>query len=372
MAMTPTPGEGRVFPGYVNAHTHLYSGLAPFGMPAPATPPPDFMAILEQVWWRLDRAIDEASLRASVRWYVAQALLAGTTTLIDHHESPAFIERSLDVIAETCDELGIRALLCYGATERNGGHEEAQRGLTECARFIASNRRPRVRGLVGLHASFTLSRESLREAGRIARALGVAVHVHVAEDHADVDHARRDGAAGPLERLLEERALPAGSILAHGVHLDEAAVRMAEGRGLWLVQNPRSNEGNRVGYPASLAASTHVALGTDGYASDMREEFVSLQRLAAVHERATPLAVLEARLGAGSLLIDRHFGPGELARDEVEYEAPKAGARPSAKRVVIAGRTVVEDGRLLAADLAEIEHEARAQAARLWTGMVAS
>lgn len=368
--MTLMPGEGRTFGGYVNAHTHLYSGLAPFGMPAPRTPPADFMAILEQVWWRLDRAIDAASLRASVRWYVAQALLAGTTTLIDHHESPAFIEHSLDVIADACDELGMRALLCYGATERNGGSDEAQRGLTECARFVASNRRPRVRGLVGLHASFTLSRESLREAGRIARALGVGVHVHVAEDRTDGEHARRDGAAGPLERLLEERALPSGSILAHGVHLDEAAVQTAEGRGLWLVQNPRSNEGNRVGYAAALAASAHVALGTDGWPSDMREEFVSLQRLAAVHERATPLAVLEARLGAGSLVVEQHFGEHEVDHDQVEFEAPQAGTRPRAKRVVVGGRTVVEDGHLVGADLAQIECEAREQAARLWTGMV--
>ena len=127
--------------GYVNAHTHLYSGLASFGMPRPEAPARDFLALLAQVWWRLDRAMDAATLRASARWYVAEALLRGTTTLVDHHESPEAIDGSLDVIADACEELGMRALVCYGATERNGGRDEARRGLAECARFANANRR---------------------------------------------------------------------------------------------------------------------------------------------------------------------------------------------------------------------------------------
>ena len=98
---------GRMRPGEVNAHTHIYSGLAPLGMPAPPRVPSDFRDILGLVWWKLDRALDEASLRASARYYAAHALLHGTTTLVDHHESPRFIEGSLHVIADACQELGI-------------------------------------------------------------------------------------------------------------------------------------------------------------------------------------------------------------------------------------------------------------------------
>ena len=69
----------RTVPGFVNAHTHIYSALAPYGMP-PATPPPEnFVQILERVWWRLDRALDERALRASARLYAAESLLFGTT-----------------------------------------------------------------------------------------------------------------------------------------------------------------------------------------------------------------------------------------------------------------------------------------------------
>ena len=308
--------------GAVNAHTHLYSGLAPLGMPAPAVPPKDFVAILEQVWWRLDRALDEASLRASADLYLAEALIAGTATLIDHHESPNLIEGSLDILADAAQALGVQLAVCYGATERNGGREEGRRGLAECRRFIVENRRPLVRGLVGLHASFTVSDETIREAGEMARELGTVVHVHVAEDLADVEDAKRRGYAGPLERLLKLEALPAGSILAHGVHLDAAQVRFASAAGLWLVQNPRSNEGNRVGYPRALAESPNVAVGTDGYPADMTAEHAALERLAREHADAG-LARLGERIGGGARLARERFGnddvtPPPLAPDELE------------------------------------------------------
>jgi len=116
----------------VNAHTHLYAGLVPF-FPARDERVGEgrsgFLAILESLWWRLDRVLDERSLRAAARLYVAEARLAGTDVLIDHHESPDFIEGSLDVIADACQELGVSALLCYGATERNGGASEARRAF---------------------------------------------------------------------------------------------------------------------------------------------------------------------------------------------------------------------------------------------------
>jgi len=188
--------EARIEPGRVNAHTHIYSGLAPLGMPAPKQAPENFLQILERVWWRLDRALDEESLRASARYYVAQALLAGTTTLVDHHESPNFIEGSLEILADACQELGMRALLCYGATERNGGREEAHRGLEECRRFHRSNNRSLVIGAVALHASFTVSDDAIREAGVLCAELGAPMHVHVAEDGADLTDAKERGYAG--------------------------------------------------------------------------------------------------------------------------------------------------------------------------------
>lgn len=333
----------------VNAHTHLYSGLAPLGMPAPEAPPENFVQILERVWWRLDRALDAQSLRAAARYYVAEALLAGTSVLIDHHESPSFIDGSLDVLADACEELGIRALLCYGATERNGGRAEAKAGLAECARFMKTTRRRGIVGAVGLHASFTVSDETIAEASALARKHDVTVHVHVAEDMADVDDARNRGYEGPLERLLAN-GLPPGAIIAHGVHLDEKQMRIADRAELWLVQNPRSNRGNRVGYPAAMRYATKVALGSDGYPAQMRDE----------------IAELESREGAWEI-ARRTVGGAELARElfgEFDDRAEWNGG--SLHSLIVNGREIVHDGVLLTADIEEIRAEAKAEAERLW------
>jgi cytosine/adenosine deaminase-related metal-dependent hydrolase len=344
--------------GFVNAHTHVYSGLAPLGMPAPPVAPENFVQILERVWWRLDRALDERALHAAARYYVADALLRGTVALVDHHESPAFIEGSLDVLADACQELGMRALLCFGATERNGGRDEAQRGLGECRRFIRANRRPLVRGAVGLHASFTVSDETIREAGALCRDLDTVLHVHVAEDMADVRDARDRGWAGPFERLRALDGLPPGSILAHGVHLDRGAVTAVADLGCWIVQNPRSNRGNRVGYPAALAASDRVALGTDGYPSDEQAEMAALLEEAGRH--GEDARVVARRGGAGHTLIAERFG---ATSDACERSA--AGV----ELLRIDGRVVVRDGRLQTGDIAAIRAEATAAAHHLWQRM---
>ena len=354
-------------PGHINAHTHIYSGLAPLGMPPPEPPPESFVQILERVWWRLDRALDESSLRAAARLYAAEALLAGTTTLIDHHESPNFIDGSLDVIADACQELGIRAVLCYGATERNGGRQEAHRGLEECRRFIRDNRRPLITGVVALHASFTVSDETITEAAELCRQLGTVMHVHLAEDLADIEDAHDRDYAGPLERLLQFDALPTGSILAHCVHCSESQVHTAGQSGIWIVQNPRSNRGNRVGYPLALGASRLVALGTDGYPARMKDEVAALETEAATHGES--LETARRRILGGHDLAAERFGItfSPLARGTAADVVAVVDGQ--VRHVAVAGRLVVEDGQLVTADLAEIRADAQEQAPRLWQRM---
>jgi cytosine/adenosine deaminase-related metal-dependent hydrolase len=345
--------------GFVNAHTHLYSGLAPLGMPAPARAPGTFLEILEPVWWRLDRALDARSLRAAARYYVAEALRLGTVALVDHHESPNFIEGSLDVLADACQELGMPALLCYGATERNGGRAEARRGLAECRRFIRENRRPLVRGVVGLHASFTVSDETIEEAGALCDELGTVLHVHLAEDRLDVEDAWRRGYEGPLRRLATRGALPRGSMLAHGVHLTASEVRETASRGCWLVQNPRSNRGNRVGYPGFLGESARVALGTDGYPSDGEAELEALREGARGHGEEEAVAV--ARADVGRALFEERFGAPTPAG------APAAAAGSAGAAAIASAASASPT----AIDIERITAEAAEEARRLWERMAA-
>lgn len=209
------------------------------------------------------------------------------------------------------------ALLCYGATERNGGRDEARRGLAECRRFITTNTRPLVRGAVGLHAAFTVSDETIADAGALCRKLGAPLHVHVAEDRID-EHA--------FARLHD--AFVPGSIVAHGVHLTDDEVRACDHMGLWLVHNPRSNAANRVGYADVLRASHRVVLGTDGFPSDM------LQEVAALDEMPD---VIAARIEAGRTLEQELFGtvrprhPHAIDIESIRAEAAVQAARLSEK-----------------------------------------
>ena len=185
--------------GLVCAHHHLYSALAR-GMPAPPRTPATFREILELIWWRLDAALDLEMLRASAMLGALEALESGTTALIDHHESPNAIEGSLSVIADACAEVGVRVVCAYGVTDRHGP-AGARAGLAENERFLRAGGR----GLVGIHAAFTCTDETLEAAAALARDLGTGVHVHVAEGIDDADAAKR--LARSRRRRLAARAL---------------------------------------------------------------------------------------------------------------------------------------------------------------------
>ncbi len=361
----PCP-DATIEPGRINAHTHLYSGLVPFDMPPPSPPPENFLQILQRLWWRLDRALDGATLRAAARYYIAEALLAGTTTLIDHHESPHFIDGSLDLLADACEELGIRALLGYGASERNGGAAEADAGLQECARLVRGRAASStaLRGAVAIHASFTVSDATLRRAGRLCRDLGAPLHIHLAEDRSDVADAQRRGYAGPLQRLVALEVPLENAILAHGVCLSVAEAAAATAAGAWLVHNPRSNRNNRVGYASALHANPRVALGSDGFPARMEDEVAALAPAdrARVAERHRAAARLNSALFGIPFAAALPAAPGCAADFRV---VDAAGVR----HVVVGGRLVVRDRRLLTADPAEIRAAAATAARDLWARM---
>ena len=238
-------------PGLVCAHHHLYSALAR-GMPPPPATPTTFLSVLEQIWWRLDTALDLEMLEWSAKLGALEALEAGCTAIIDHHESPNAIEGSLSVIADACAEVGVRVVASYGITDRHGA-DGARRGLEENDRFL----REGGRGMVGVHAAFTCSDDTLAASAELARRHGVGVHVHVAEGPDD---------AGAVDRLVD--LATDEWLLVHGVHLPDD-----HGLAGTIVHNPRSNMNNSVGYARPVRFANPVALGTDGIGADMVSEF---------------------------------------------------------------------------------------------------
>ena len=331
-------------PGLVCAHHHLYSTLAR-GMPPPPKIPTSFHEVLQQIWWRLDAALDLEMIRWSAMLGALEALESGTTAIVDHHESPNAIEGSLDVIAEACAEVGVRVLTAYGITDRHG-FEGAERGLAENDRFIKEGGP----GLVGIHASFTCTSRSLEAAAGLAEDLGVGVHIHVAEGVGDVD------APKMLEGLTRDSWL-----LAHCVHLPTD--HSLKGT---ILHNPRSNLNNAVGYADPARFSNPVALGTDGIGANMIESF----RLAYVMERSVDVTC--GPDDAWEWLQTGWEIMPEARNDEVtwSYEpmdpwhlAFTAGVRPI--EVKVDGEVLLSDGKPTQVDPVEIRAKASEQATRL-------
>jgi putative selenium metabolism protein SsnA len=260
-----------VLPGFVNAHTHLYSSLSR-GMPMPATAPANFTEILEKIWWKLDVSLDEETIYYSALVGAIDAIKSGTTTLLDHHASPSSIKGSLDLIKRALKQVGIRGVLCYEVTDR-GGQKKRDEGLEENERFIEGNKTAEYfRGYVGAHAAFTLSDESLHLCGELAAKHNTGVHIHVSEDIRDVKDAKENHNSTVFGRLAPHKILTDKSILAHCVHLTSREFKTSNERMCWLVHNPRSNMNNRVGYAKVHLFGEKLALGTDGFPADMLEE----------------------------------------------------------------------------------------------------
>jgi cytosine/adenosine deaminase-related metal-dependent hydrolase len=334
-------------PGLVCAHHHLYSALAR-GMPAPPRTPTNFTEILDQIWWRLDAALDLDLVRWSALLGAVEALEAGTTAIVDHHASPSAIDGSLDVIAAACAEVGVRVVCAYEVTDRHGP-EGAKAGLAENERFIRAGGR----GLVGAHACLTLSDDTLDAVVGLAADLGVGVHIHVGEDAVD---------AGAAERLRPHAR--DDWLLAHCVHVDPPLAGT-------VAHNPRSNMNNGVGYarPARWsAAGNRVVLGSDGIGAAMVDEFA----LAYVAQRADDVTATPddawGWLQAGADLVPEVRGDQVTwAADRVDpwYLAFTPGVR--AQRVVVDGDVVVAGGVCTRVDAARIRARAWEEASRLWS-----
>lgn len=267
-----------VMPGNICAHTHFYGAFSR-GLGIPGDPPANFTQILEKLWWNLDKALDSEGIRSSAQVCLVDAIKHGTTTLIDHHASPNAIDGSLDIIAEAVNQAGLRASLCYEVTDRDGP-EKAEAGLQENRRFIKRIARrdlkdANLRAHFGLHASLTLSDETLARASELCPA-DIGFHIHAAEGMADqVDSLEKSGKR-VIHRLDEFGILKPQTILAHGVHLDgREIVRLADRRA-WLTHQPRSNMNNAVGVAPieeMMEAGVRVALGNDGFSNTMWQEW---------------------------------------------------------------------------------------------------
>ena len=307
-----------VMPGFINAHMHFYSTFAR-GL-GKAEPSRNFVEILNNLWWRLDKQLTNADSYYSAVIPLINAIRKGTTTLIDHHASPFNITGSLAAVEQAVRETGLRAALCYEISDRDG-KEKAKEGLDENSAFIAACQAKddnTVKAMFGLHASFTLSDETLEEAAYRGHKLGAGFHIHTAESQADQIDCESHHKLRVVERLRDFGILGRQSIAAHCVHVSEKEIEILKETETAVVHNPQSNANNSVGI-ADITALTEkgvlVGLGTDAMTVNMLEEVRCALWLQ--HLKRDPsqgfMETANALLVNNAVIANRYFkGLGEL------------------------------------------------------------
>ena len=266
---------GVIMPGLINMHNHIYSAFAR-GLSINGYSPKDFNDILEGQWWKIDRHLTHENNRLSAYAVYADCIKNGVTTVFDHHASFFGIPGSLDDIAEAAVRLGVRASLCYEVSDRDG-EQKARESVLENERFILRTQAEgsdMLQGMMGLHASFTVSDATLALCNDLRH--GAGFHVHCSEGPADLAHSLKSYGKRIIHRFYDAGVLGERTLAVHCVHTNRAEWELLRDTGSMVVHNPESNMGNAVGCGPVLhmmKAGVTVGLGTDGYTNDMLESY---------------------------------------------------------------------------------------------------
>lgn len=385
-----------VMPGNICAHTHFYGAFAR-GMAIPGPPMKDFPEILERLWWRLDRALMAEDVEYSTLVCLVDAIKHGTTTLIDHHASPNAIEGSLDVIASAVEKAGLRAGLCYEVTDRNGP-VGTQAGIDENVRYLKAlkaNNSGLVSGTFGLHASLSLSDETLAKCVDAASDLDTGFHIHVAEHEADEYDSLFKYDKRVVNRLGLAGILGPKSIVAHAIHIDPAEKNMLNDTGTWVTHQPRSNMNNAVGaadIEGMLRLGIPVCLGNDGFSNNMWAEWKTAYLLhkvvhrdprrangmdiaqMAIYNNAAlagvfwpelPIGRLEVGAAADIIIVDYH-PTTPLTAGNLPWHIIFGFEVDAVTTTIVAGQVLMRDRQLLTLDEAEITAKSRELARGVW------
>lgn len=382
---------GLIMPGLLNTHMHIYSAFAR-GMAIPNYDPRTFTDILKGLWWRLDKLLTPQDNYYSALVSGIEAIKNGSTTLIDHHASPNSVEGSLDELARAFSQLGLRTSLCYEVSDRDG-LKIARAGIQEnrrFARWCQQEKPQRLAASFGLHASFTLSDDTLKACAEAAGDTGF--HVHTAEGIEDRDFNLQHFGLPVVKRLDKFGIWNPRSLAIHCVHIDQEEMELLRQRDVSVVHNPESNMGNAVGRADIDAMWEHglrVGLGSDGYTTDMFEG-MKVANLIHKHGEGDPRAASQVPEMAFANNIDivcRHFGvsTGRLLPDWqadviiVQYKpyTPLTAdnwwfhllmgvSGGMVRTVLVDGNILMEDRELLTVDEEKVYAQARIQAESVW------
>ena len=397
-------GEGRLLmPGLSNTHMHFY-GMYARGMSLNQTPY-NFHEILKYLWWALDKVLDDEAVYYSALIPAITSVKKGVTSVIDHHASPNWCDGSLDRIEDALAQVGLRGILCYETSDRDGkairdaGLAENERYIRKCMAAKSADPDHLFDAMMGLHASFTLDDDSLEQAVGIATDLGRGCHIHMLEDYCDETFTREKYGRGVVERLHHFGVLGNKSITAHGIFLDDHGRDLLAQRDTIVVHQAQSNMNNAVGradvFPL-LEKGVTVGIGTDGMTPDLRREVMTGYLMHKHHVSDNNLGWVEYEQMAmrnNYAIYERLSGQkiGRIAPDYladlilVDYYPPTAFSAGSfwghflfglvdadVDTTIINGRIVMQNKIVLGVDEAAIAAQSREVAKRVWKRYAAS
>lgn len=267
---------GVIMPGFINTHEHIYSALAR-GLSIKGYAPNGFLEILDGMWWNIDRHLDEQGIYASAMATYIECIKCGVTTIFDHHASYGSIRDSLFTIEKAAKKCGIRSCLCYEVSDRDGG-AKMREAVLENEEFInhaLADETGMIAGMFGLHASFTLSDETLSHC-REHTPKGVGYHIHVAEGIEDLHDCLHKHGKRIIDRLMDQEILGDKTLCAHCIYVNDHEMELLKETDTMVVHNPESNMGNACGCPPTMEMvhkGILTGLGTDGYTHDMTESY---------------------------------------------------------------------------------------------------
>ena len=384
---------GLIMPGFINAHTHIYSGLAR-GLSVKGYNPTNFYEILDGMWWAIDRKLDLDLTRASAYVTILECIRDGVTTIFDHHASFCEIPGSLFAIKDVAKELGMRACLCYEVSERDG-EEKCLQSIQENADFLTwceKENSDMIKAMFGGYALFTISDKTFEKMVE-ANDGRTGFHIHVAEGMNDVWDSLQNYGTRPVERLLNNNILGKKTLLGHCIHLSGSEMDIIRETGTMVVNNPESNMGNAVGCAPVLQMMKKgilVGMGTDAYTHDMLESlkvFLIIQRHNAEMPNVAwgedmkmlfennreiagryfkkPVGILKAGAAADVIVMDYDpFTP--ISNENIDGHLLFGMNGHNCRTTIINGKVLYKDRAFVGIDEEKINAFSMEQACRLW------
>ena len=382
-----------IMPAFINTHEHIYSAMAR-GLSINGYNPQGFLDILDGQWWTIDRKLTLEQTRYSAIDTMIYCIRNGVTNIFDNHASFGNIRESLFTIADAAKELGVRACLCYEISDRDG-MDKAKDAVMENAEFIRYAQKDgsdMLAGMMGMHAQFTISDETM-ELAAANKPEGAGYHIHVAEGIEDLHHCLKKYGKRIVDRLMDWNILGEKSLLGHCIYINSHEMDLIKETDTMVVHNPESNMGNACGCPPAMELVRRgilTGLGTDGYTHDMTESFKAANVLhkhhlcdanaawgevpkmlfennAAIANRyfKTPLGVLEEGAAADVIVVD-YDPPTRMDESNLNGHILFGMTGRDVVTTVGNGKVLMKDREVKVIDVEEAMAKCREESAKLW------